>query len=156
MWHILHSCTNHIIKSTLKLTNKNMHSCVPNLSALLCIRQHALKCVYRLLLFDSHQLRNPLLHASKWLNIRVKKSKRNTTCPICDENIKDATKYRKGDDSIYCEGYCDAWIHRRCAGLSAVNFNMLSEAEDQTFCIHCKLEAHKAEIENLMSSITEL
>ena len=68
----------------------------------------------------------------------MKKSKINITCPICDENIKEATKYRKGDDSIYCEGYCDAWIHRRCAGLSAVNFNMLSEAEDQTFfCIHC-------------------
>jgi len=41
-----------------------------------------------------------------------KKSKRNSACPICDEVIKDATKHGKGDDAIYCEGYCDAWIHR--------------------------------------------
>ena len=87
-----------------------------------------------------------------------KKSKRNTTCPICDETIKEPTKHRKGDDSIYCEGYCDAWIHRRCAGLSAATLAVLGEAgEDQTFfCLYCELQAHKAEIENLMSTITEL
>ena len=91
-------------------------------------------------------------------NQRGKKAKRNTTCPICDEAIKEPTKHRKGDDSIYCEGYCDAWIHRRCAGLSGPNFTVLSEAgEDQTFfCLYCELQAHKAEIENLMSTITEL
>ena len=87
-----------------------------------------------------------------------KKSKRNTTCPICDETIKEPTKHRKGDDSIYCEGYCDAWIHRRFAGLSAATLAVLDEAgEDQTFfCLYCELQAHKAEIENLMSTITEL
>ena len=91
-------------------------------------------------------------------NQREKKSKKNTICPICEETIKEPTKYKRGDDSIYCEGYCDAWIHRRCAGLSATNFKVLSEAgEDQTFfCLYCELQAHKSEIENLMSSITEL
>ena len=87
-----------------------------------------------------------------------KKSKRDTTCPVCDETIKEPTKHRKGDDSIYCEGYCDAWIHRRCTGLSAATLAVLGEAgEDQTFfCLYCELQAHKAEIENLMSTITEL
>ena len=79
-------------------------------------------------------------------------------CSICDESIKEPTKRVKGDDSIYCEGYCEAWIHRRCAGLSVVNFTTLSEAGDEQtfFCIYCELQAHKAEIESLQSSITEL
>jgi len=75
-----------------------------------------------------------------------------------EDTIKEHTKHRRGDESIFCEGYCDAWIHRRCAGLSAANFKVLSEAgENQTFfCMYCELQAHKSEIENLMSSITEL
>ena len=91
-------------------------------------------------------------------NQQEKKSKRNTTCPICEDTIKEPSKHRKGDDSIYCEGYCDAWIHRRCAGLSSTNFKILSKAgDDQTFfCLYCELQAHKAEIENLMSFFTEL
>jgi len=39
-----------------------------------------------------------------------------------------------------------------------VNFTTLSEAGDEQtfFCICCELQAHKAEIESLQSSITEL
>ena len=91
-------------------------------------------------------------------NQQEKRSKRNTTCPICEDTIKEPSKHKKGEDSIYCEGYCDAWIHRRCAGLSSTNFKTLREAgDDQTFfCLYCELQAHKAEIENLISSFTEL
>ena len=94
----------------------------------------------------------------KGSNQRGKKSKRNTTCPICDETIKEPTKHRKGDDSIYCESYCDAWVHCRCAGLSVVTLAVLGETgEGQTFfCLYYELQAHKAKIENLMSTITEL
>jgi len=39
----------------------------------------------------------------------------------------------------------DAWIHRRCAGLSSTNFKILNEAQwrsDQTFfCLYCELWA---------------
>ena len=89
-------------------------------------------------------------------NQREKKSKRNSTCPICDEVIKEATKHRKGDDAIYCEGYCDAWVHRRCTGLSATNFAKLRDAgEEYTFfCLYCEIQAQKAEIDSLMSTIT--
>lgn len=42
--------------------------------------------------------------------------------------------------------------------MSSTNFKILSEAgDDQTFvCLYCELQAHKAELENLMSSFTEL
>ena len=91
-------------------------------------------------------------------NQRDKKSKRNSTCPICDEVIKEATKHRKGDDAIYCEGYCDAWVHCKCTGLSATNFATLRNAgeEHSFFCIYCKIQAQKAEIDNLMATITTL
>ena len=97
-------------------------------------------------------------------NNREKKTKRNSVssassvCPICDETIKEPSKHRKGEDSIYCEGYCEAWIHRRCAGLSVTNFAAFSDSgENHTyFCLYCELQAQKAEIENLMSTITLL
>ena len=60
-------------------------------------------------------------------NQQEKKSKRNTTCPICEDTIKEPSKYRKGNDSIYCEGYCGAWIYHRCTGLSSTNFNILNK-----------------------------
>ena len=79
-------------------------------------------------------------------NQQEKKSKRNTTCPICEDTIKEPSKYKKSNDSIYCEEYYDAWIHRRCTDLSSTNFKILSEADDdQTFFrLYCELQAHKA------------
>ena len=44
-----------------------------------------------------------------------KKSGKKTkcVCPICEDNIDDSVH-----DSIFCEGYCQAWVHRGCGGLS--------------------------------------
>jgi len=78
------------------------------------------------------------------------KSKRNTNCPICDEDIKEfePTKHRKGDDAIVIEGYCDVWVHRKCTGLSRINFTVLREAGDnQTFfCLYCEIQAQKVKL----------
>jgi len=56
-------------------------------------------------------------------NATKKKSKEKggCLCPICLEKIAEPTK--GGQDSIYCEGECDAWLNRRCAGLSISIFN---------------------------------
>ena len=92
------------------------------------------------------------------VQIIVRKRRKGSVFPICDETIKEPSKHRKGEDSIYYEGYCEAWIHRRCAGLSVTNFAALSDSgEDHTyFCLYCELHAQKAEMENLMSTITQL
>ena len=42
----------------------------------------------------------------------------STTCPICLDPIIDATEDTEGQEAIFCEGECDAWLHRQCAGLS--------------------------------------
>ena len=38
-------------------------------------------------------------------------------CPICEEVIRDKSRIHAGEDAIFCEGSCRAWIHRKCAGL---------------------------------------
>ncbi len=42
------------------------------------------------------------------------------TCPICDDEINDETH-----DSVHCDGYCQTWLHRGCAGLSTKKFATL-------------------------------
>ena len=39
-------------------------------------------------------------------------------CPICEEVIKEPTDKTPGDKVIFCEGQCEAWFHRKCAGIS--------------------------------------
>ena len=48
-----------------------------------------------------------------------------TMCSICLDPIVYASDDHDGQDSVYCEGLCDGWIHRRCAGLFVSTFNQL-------------------------------
>ena len=34
------------------------------------------------------------------------------TCPICDDDIQEVKRNKNGEDTIFCEGSCQAWIHR--------------------------------------------
>ena len=71
----------------------------------------------------------------------VKKKKGEACiCPICTEIIVEQTKTRKGQDAIFYEGSCDAWLHRRCASLSAVLFNEFKKSKTPFFCPHCHLK----------------
>ena len=87
-----------------------------------------------------------------------KRTKGNHVCPICDEIIKEQTKNKKGDDCIYCEGSCEAWLHRKCAGLSQTNFSEHRQLGDKEafFCLHCQLKAYKVELTALKSSVQSL
>jgi len=64
------------------------------------------------------------------------KKKGECLCPICLEKIAKPTKTKGGQDSIYFEGECDAWLHRRCAGLSKSIFITLEKSSDPFFCPH--------------------
>ncbi len=43
--------------------------------------------------------------------------KSSLLCIVCDDIIVEAFTTTKGDEAIFCEGECQAWLHRRCAGL---------------------------------------
>ena len=38
-------------------------------------------------------------------------------CPICENEIIDASEKCVGADSIKCEGLCKAWLHKKCASI---------------------------------------
>jgi len=84
-------------------------------------------------------------------------------CTICRDPILDATKTSEGQDSIFCEDRCSAWIHRQCAGLTKSVFDVLAKSEVPFHCPHCTLQNHASEkiklkevIESLTESITQL
>ena len=115
---------------------------------------------------SSVPLKRPLPQDSPRSTKQPKNKKTKTgecICPICMDPIVDATETREGQDSIFCEGQCSAWIHRRCAGLSKPIFDTLTESEIPFQCPHCTLHSHTSEIaklkeviESFTKSITQL
>ena len=57
---------------------------------------------------------------------------------------------------MYCEGFCKAWLHRRCAGLSTIIFNELTNSKVPFCCPHCCLKTNKNELAILKASIASL
>lgn len=85
-----------------------------------------------------------------------KKSKQSL-CTICDELIDDGDE--NDVEAIYCEGSCQGWLHRRCAGLSKKLFHLMGESDDPFYCPHCKLlrqDKEIAELKNLVHSFKSL
>ena len=74
-------------------------------------------------------------------------------CPVCDEVIRDDTKSQKGQDSIWCEGECNTWLHRGCAGLSKKRFIALRESSESFSCVSCRLSAQSMEIRLLCDDV---
>ena len=40
-------------------------------------------------------------------------------CDICEKTILDK---HPGEEAVFCEGSCQSWLHRRCAGLPTKHF----------------------------------
>uniref|UniRef100_A0A1X7TSL4 Zinc finger PHD-type domain-containing protein n=1 Tax=Amphimedon queenslandica TaxID=400682 RepID=A0A1X7TSL4_AMPQE len=81
----------------------------------------------------------------------------STTCPVCQDIILDKPD---GVVVLYCEGICNAWIHRRCAGLSLTAFaainNDSGKAEKPYECPHSHLVSMLQEITVLSSAVEAL
>ena len=82
-----------------------------------------------------------------------------TMCSICLDPIVDASDDHDGQDSIYCEGLCDGWIHRRCAGLSVRAFNQLVDPNKKStsfHCPHCRLLQLSNEVVELKETVSKI
>lgn len=79
-------------------------------------------------------------------------------CPICEDVIRERKGKTAGEDAVYCDGLCDAWLHRRCAGLSKAAFQQVTAAPKQTlfYCPHCRISNLEKEILSLKSSVDVL
>lgn len=84
------------------------------------------------------------------------KDKDKILCPVCDEYIVDTTDGKPGQDSIFCDGTCQAWLHRKCAGLSKSTFSELSKSIKPYQCSHCKLNVLESEVSSLKDLVKNL
>lgn len=77
-------------------------------------------------------------------------------CPICDELVKDASGSKLGQDSIWCDGPCASWLHRRCAGLSIQKFGVVAKSKDKFHCPTCRLCISEKELSKLKETVNDL
>ena len=88
-----------------------------------------------------------------------KRTKENppSICPVCNAVIIEDGNDVIGDDAVYCEGTCDAWMHRKCVGMSKTVFDNLSGSNDPYLCPTCIISKQSneiAELKNLVKSLT--
>ncbi len=55
-------------------------------------------------------------------------------CLICEKVIKEPEGKSKGHDSIFCDGTCQGWLHRTCAGIPKLIFQDISSSQDPFLC----------------------
>ena len=72
-------------------------------------------------------------------------------CLVCDQEIIEGK-----DEALFCEGVCNGWYHRYCAGVSIVHFQRLSTSTESFFCYECSSLRQNSEIQDLKKTINTL
>ena len=72
-------------------------------------------------------------------------------CGLCRESIKD-----EEDEALFCEGPCAQWFHRYCAGVTATQFQLLSNSPEPFFCYACFQQAHRTKVSSLEEKVAAL
>ena len=57
-----------------------------------------------------------------------------TECAICLEAIQDRSDTSEGEDLVFCEGECQRWLHRTCAGLTDPAFDKIQRSDERFYC----------------------
>uniref|UniRef100_A0A1X7TUC5 PHD-type domain-containing protein n=1 Tax=Amphimedon queenslandica TaxID=400682 RepID=A0A1X7TUC5_AMPQE len=76
----------------------------------------------------------------------ARKSSGSICCGICDKNVLDDPR---GEESIFCEGSCQVWVHRRCIGLSFTSFEAAPSSPDPFLCPTC----HNHKLSNVITAL---
>jgi len=45
-------------------------------------------------------------------------------CLICEEPILEPSEHCAGEEAVFCEGSCQGWIQRKCAGVTRPTFEV--------------------------------
>ena len=72
-------------------------------------------------------------------------------CAVCEQDIVDGK-----DQALFCEGLCQGWFHRYCAGVSILHFDALSSSSEPFQCAGCFQKHCTTEIANLKTTISSL
>lgn len=80
-----------------------------------------------------------------------KSTKESHKCAVCSIVIVDGK-----DEGLFCEGSCQAWLHRRCAGVTVHHFRHLSDSDEKFFCIFCSGLELRSSLSKLESEVAAL
>jgi len=83
----------------------------------------------------------------------------STFCCICHKSIVENAVNTRDEEGVYCEGRCQSWMHRRCAGLSTPIFAEISNNSEESepfLCVYCVLYNQAAEIKKLKDSLNTI
>ena len=78
------------------------------------------------------------------------------TCPVCDDPIQEAKGNKKGQGAIFCDGSCQAWMHRQCASLTKCAFEKLVDSSTDFFCPTCRLSTLESMVCDLRNQLQAL
>ena len=76
---------------------------------------------------------------------------RPVKCAVCDQNVRDGK-----DQALFCEGQCQSWFHRYCAGVSLAQFAVLSSSSEPFHCTGCFQKSCTSEMAVLKDTISSL
>ena len=82
------------------------------------------------------------------------KKKGKCICPICEEPVIDKGSRKDGQDSVFCEGHCQAWLHNHCASLSSIAYQAVSQMQAPFYCRHCHLDNQSKESATLKATVS--
>ena len=77
-------------------------------------------------------------------------------CLVCEEPILEPGEHCKGDEAVICEGICQGWLYRKCAGLTRPAFDKLGEQDTVYLCSYCMMVSQSKEISNLTDTTKSL
>ena len=80
-------------------------------------------------------------------------AQKTTNARIC--NLYDGP-FKATEQVLHCEGNCDKFFHRYCAGISKGYYQDLLTSSKPFVCLVCTQQLHKAELSNLHSEIAAL
>ena len=75
-------------------------------------------------------------------------------CQVCDTPIVEYSSTSEGEEVVFCEGQCNAWIHRKCSGLTSELFDIIvSESNGPFRCCYCT-SGKEMRLKHLVESLT--
>ena len=77
-------------------------------------------------------------------------------CPICESAIVDDDESNEGEDTIFCKGKCQIWLHRKCVGLTKNAFTFISKSREPYLCPYYSNNHYKKEISKLKELVKSL
>ena len=83
-----------------------------------------------------------------------RKNRPSCKCAVCERAIDDSK-----DESVLCEGTCNGWLHRVCAGLTKAAFEECQKSTDSFLCHYfsqVEVKALKQQLNELRAELAAL